>query len=293
MNKLLKNYYFFCGRNTTTIQMPATNYHYFSTRKSNSGFINRFVLCLVLAFGISSGIFAQPANRAIVNQNIEWFSVTSNLKVSKRLTVILDGQFRFVQGFEPLQHQARTGLDVKINDHLSIVPLAYVRTWNYQYGKQPAAFANNEHRIWQQVFYKHNLWRMKVDHRIRLEQRFIQVHSQSGTEIIDEGYTNKQNRIRYRFMSRIPINHPNIDPKTYFASVYDEAFYSWGKTVTFNEPDQNRIFAGLGYQFDKKLAVQAGFLYQMLIKSNGTKQENNTGFQVIVGYNLDLTKPSK
>jgi len=95
-------------------------------------------------------------------------------------------------------------------------------------------------------------------------------------------------------MARVPLNHASIDPKTYFASLYDEVFMSSGKMVSFHEPDQNRIFAGLGYQVNKALSFQAGFLYQMLIKQpTGAKQENNVGFQVLVGYNIDLTKSAK
>jgi hypothetical protein len=247
-------------------------------------------LCLAIASLIT---YAQPANRDVVTQSAEWFSTTANLKVHPRLTVILDGQFRFVRDFEPLQFQARTGLDVKINDHLSIVPVAYVYTWNYIYGKQPNAFKNNEHRIWQQIFYKHSLGRVKVDHRVRFEERFIQIHHAENDVIIDDGYTNKQFRVRYRFMARIPLNHASIDPKTWFASAYDEVMMSSGKLVTFHEPDQNRIFAGMGYQVNKSLALQGGFIYQMLIKANGAKQENNVGFQLVLGYNFDLTKSSK
>ena len=255
-------------------------------------FSSRLFLCFfgVIIF-MTENAYAQPAGRDVVNQSIEWFSLTNNVKLTKRLTLILDSQIRFARDFEPLQDQARIGLDIKINDHLSIVPLAYVYTWNYRYGKQPASYANNEHRIWQQVMYKHNLWRLKVDHRVRVEQRFIQVHSRDiNNDVIDEGYTNNQNRLRYRFMARLPLNHKALDPKTYFASVYDEAMLSWGKNVTFHEPDQNRIFAGLGYQFTPVLSLQGGFLYQMLIKSGGTKQENNVGFQLILNYAMDLTK---
>jgi predicted porin len=234
---------------------------------------------------------AQPKHREIVNQPLEWFALTSNLKLNKSLSLIIEGQFRYADHFDPQQYQLRTALDVKLNDHFSLVPLGYVYTWNYKYGKQPAAFANNEHRIWQQISYKHSLWKLKIDHRIRLEQRFIQVHSYDNNDaVIEEGYSNKQNRLRYRFMARMPINGSTFSPKTYFITVYEEAFISWGDPVTFHEPDQNRLFAGLGYQVDKSLTLQAGFLYQMLIKSNGAKQENNVGFQVQINYNFDLTK---
>lgn len=234
---------------------------------------------------------AQPSNREIVNQPIEWFALSSNLKISKTFAFMLEGQFRYADDFDPQQFQFRTALDVKLNDHFSIVPVGYVYTWNSRYGKQPAAFGNNEHRIWEQIFYKHAVGKVKIDHRLRLEQRFIQAKSKSDNDAVDDAYSRKQGRLRYRLMARMPLKGSSIAPKTYFLSVYEEVFVNWGHQVTFHEPDQNRVFAGLGYQFNKALTVQGGFLYQMLIKSNGTKQENNVGFQLQFGYNFDFTKP--
>ncbi len=235
-------------------------------------------------------VSAQPSNRKIVNNSIEWFAITSNLQISKKLSILVEGQFRYAQDLDPLQYQARTALEIKFKD-FAIVPLGYVYTWNFKYGKQPSTFENNEHRSWQQVTYKHFIGRIRFDHRLRLEQRFIQVHTltDEGT-IMYEGYDNRQNRIRYRFMSQIPLNEVTIKPKTYFLSFYDEAFLSWGKKIKFHEPDQNRIFAGLGYQFNKNLTTQGGFFYQMLIKSNGAQQENNVGFQVQITYNMNLVR---
>jgi long-subunit fatty acid transport protein len=190
-----------------------------------------------------------------------------------------------------MQYQLRTALEIRLNSHFSVVPIGYVWTENFRYGKQPAAFKNNEHRLWEQISYKHELGRFKFEHRLRLEQRFIQVHSRTaeGTPV-DEGFTNQQNRLRYRLTTKIPLGREkNITTHTLFASTYDEVFYSWGKSITFREPDQNRLFAGLGYQVSKPLVIQAGFLYQMLIKANGTQQENNIGCQVMLNYTLDLT----
>jgi hypothetical protein len=236
---------------------------------------------------------AQPAGRAIVNQPIEWFSTTANIKLHKKVTLLLDGQYRFVGSFEPMQFQARVGVDVKINDHLSVIPLGYVYTINPIYGEQPAGYVNNEHRFWHQVFYKHTVSKFKIDHRFRFEERFIQKHTKNGTEVVDLGYTDKRIRFRYRFMARVPLNKPTIEAKAIFVGVYDEVFLSRGKEVKIKQPDQNRIFAGLGYQVNKDLNILGGFLYQLNIKATGLKQENNVGVQVMLGYNLDLTKPTK
>jgi hypothetical protein len=234
---------------------------------------------------------AQPAGREIADQSLEWFSITSNIQVSSKVTLMVEGQFRYAGTFQPSQNQARTALEIKLNDHLSIVPIAYVYTWNYRYGKQPAGFENHEHRIWHQVFYKHAWRKLRMDHRLRFEHRFIQSRTMDGGgDVAYNGYDNRQFRIRYRFMTRLPINNSEIGPRTWFLGFYDEVFISWGKSVTFHEPDQNRLFAGPGYQVDGKLSVLPGFLYQMLIKENGAKQENNLGVQVMFTYNFTLNK---
>ncbi|MEO5976827.1 MAG: DUF2490 domain-containing protein [Chryseolinea sp.] len=250
----------------------------------------KFTLWLIGAAVLASQpILAQQDSRKIVEQSIEWVSVNSNLTLTRRLSILLDGQFRQVNQLDPQQYQARTALEVKLNDHFSIIPLGYVYTWNYQYGKQPADFVNHEHRVWQQVAYKHKIGRIHFEHRLRSEQRFLQHHTSNNGEVSYDGYSDIQYRGRYRFSARVPLNGTKIESGTYFASVYDEVFASRGKNITYHKPDQNRVFAGLGYQFDKSFTLQGGFLYQMLLKSGGTLQENNFGVQVQFLYNIDLT----
>ena len=114
--------------------------------------------------------------------------------------------------------------------------------------------------------------------------------------MIDEGYVNQQIRIRYRAVFILPITKQesaqsfSLDAKTWFIQIYDEIFMSWGASVTYQEPDQNRIFVGAGYQINKDFSALAGFNYQLLVKSNGAQQENNMGIGIFLVYNFDLTK---
>lgn len=250
----------------------------------------RFIVVFFWAtfFGIlGQECLSQSTPRDKITQSTQWLAVTSNIKFHKKVGFAFDGQLRFVQDVENAQHFVRNGLDIYLTPKLSVVPIGYMYVWNFRYGKQPAVFANDEHRIWQQVFYKHSIKRLGVNHRLRLEERFIQTHNASTGE--DEGFTNKQLRARYRALANIPLNHNKMEPKTFYISIWDEVFVSWGKSVTYHEPDQNRIFVGPGYQINKDVAVQGGFLSQMLIKSNGTKQENNIGVLLQLNYNLDFS----
>lgn len=246
------------------------------------------VFCfLTILTGPASSLFAQ---RSVVTQATEWFSISSALKVHARINILAEGQFRYVGDLEPMQFQARTGVDVILNKHWSVVPLAYVYSWNPVYGKQPARFVNNEHRTWQQVNFSHKVGRISLGHRVRFEQRYIQVHTDANGEIIDEGYDLRTNRLRYRFIATLPLNDDQMKAGTIFANFYDEIFMSWGEPVTYHKPDQNRVFAGMGYQLSKQASIQAGLFYQMLIKANGARQENNIGIHAQLNLNLDLRK---
>jgi predicted porin len=240
---------------------------------------------LIIAFTQSA-----VAQRETVNQSAEWFAITSNIKLDKRFSVLAEGQFRFVNNLDPMQFQARTGLDVAVSKHFSFMPVAYVYSWNPIYGKQPATYSNNEHRIFQQLQYTHRIGRFFVGHRARLEQRFIQVHDNVNGEVVNKGYTLYLNRLRYRLQVQVPINNKEMVPGTFYASFYNELFLDFGSNVVYTDPDQNRFFAGAGYKINKKASFQLGYLYQMLIKLSGTKQENNIGFQAQIIYNIDLSK---
>jgi hypothetical protein len=124
--------------------------------------------------------------------------------------------------------------------------------------------------------------------RLRMEERFIQAHSSTETS---DAYSDERYRLRYRSLVNVPLNSAKIEAGTWFASVWDEIFLSWGKAVTYNDaPDQNRIYGGLGYQFSKPFSIQAGFIYQYMIKKNGLQQENNYGGMIQLTYNPDFTK---
>lgn len=251
--------------------------------------VKNVALAILVATLLPGITFSQSAPREEVTQSTEWFSLTSNIKVSKHLSVVAEGQFRFAREFQPMQFQFRTAADVHVTKNISFVPIGYVYTWNPVYGKLPSKFVNNEHRLWEQVLFKHQVGRLRFNHRVRIEQRYIQVHTINNGEVVNEGFDYYANRFRYRFMLTVPFGKNEMGVKSFFGTFYNETFISSGSKVTYHRPDQNRVFVGIGYQAGKSFSVTSGLLYQMLIKANGAVQENNVGLQVMVGYNFDLT----
>lgn len=125
-----------------------------------------------------------------------------------------------------------------------------------------------EHRIWQQGLYFHTIGRFFVEHRGRVEQRFV------GTDYRD--------RVRYRLLVNAPLNKERMGPKTLFVSVYDEIFFH----VEDSPYDRNRFYVALGYQFNRSVNVQTGWLAQNV---NG---KTKGYFQLALFANLLWSSPS-
>src|SRR4051812_44206163 len=121
-------------------------------------------LIIVLFISIQ---FTFGQTRDKVNQSIEWASLNSNIKFHKNVGMYVEGNFRFAQDLQPQQHQFRTGLELYYGK-FSFMPIGYVYTWNYRYGKQPAGFVNNEHRLYQQLSFKNSYKRLFLQQRLRL-----------------------------------------------------------------------------------------------------------------------------
>lgn len=248
------------------------------------------ILCILFA----NHLHAQPKGRSVVDQSITWSSYSGFLKFTPRTNLFLDGHFRFASGvtpntaIEPMQVLLRTHLQFNLIGKLTFAPFGFAYIHNYQYGKQPVAIVNHERRIYQEIALSHSWGKATIGHRLRTEERFIEEHS-TATDPLPQGFTNKQFRIRYRFIVTRPIGKEKIEPGTFFTQSFYEGFISRGKKVTFNDIDQNRIFFGLGYQPIKGLNLSTGWFYQMLVKTNGAKQENNFGLMFMAVQNIDLT----
>ena len=107
-----------------------------------------------------------------------------------------------------------------------------------------------ENRIWQQFILKNKVKRFNFEHRYRLEQRWVSRNN----------FTDYLNRVRYRLLILIPINHSKLIDKTFFLSFYDEIFLN----VTDSPFDQNRLYTALGYKFNSSISLQAGYLRHRL-----------------------------
>jgi Protein of unknown function (DUF2490). len=136
-------------------------------------------------------------------------------------------------------------------DFNAFVGLGKYETYQYD-GNFKTPVQSSETRLWEQFALTSRVNRIVLEHRYRIEQRWIN----------DAFYA----RFRMRLNAIIPINHYKLVAKTWYASVYDEVFF------TNQQPffQRNRILLGGGYQFNDKVALQSCWIRQYDYAPNGT-----------------------
>lgn len=195
-----------------------------------------------------------------------WYMYFGNNKISKKLNLHNEVQYRNFDGIGDLEQLLiRTGIGYDLTENNNNVLLGYgfILSQPYVNGEKKE---NIEHRIFQQFITKQKFGRFNLQHRYRLEERFLE----------------DDFRMRFRYMVglTIPITQKEMLPKTLYASVYNEIFLHFDSPVF----DRNRVYGALGYVINKNMRIEAGYMNQI--------QENRNRGQIQIGFynNIPFTK---
>jgi hypothetical protein len=113
----------------------------------------------------------------------------------------------------------------------------------------------NEHRIFQQFTSKQKVGKLSLTHRYRFEQRFVEDDFKA--------------RFRYFLAFKLPFKGTEEALSKYYLSAYNEIFLNT-KSSFF---DRNRVYGGLGYQLNKTVHLEVGYMNQFF-ESGGRDQIN-------------------
>ncbi|MFZ1692834.1 MAG: DUF2490 domain-containing protein [Flavobacteriales bacterium] len=231
------------------------------------------------------------------NANL-WLSHWGDQRISDKWSFHTEGHWRRANlGKDWQQLLLRPAINFHLNDQV-LLTQGYSYYFNYAYGDYPVKFQNWEHHLYQQVqISNHALGRTRLQHRFRMEERFI-AKMKASEDDASVGELDKytyQSRFRYRVWLTVPIGHEKVEPGVFSAQFYDEVFVNFGDSQRLDFIQQNRISALLGYQLSKPVSILAGYLYQTIQKPGGAMGadliELNSTVHVALVCNLDLRKP--
>lgn len=205
-----------------------------------------------------------------------WFAVFNTTKLGKKTTLLNDVQLRSTDEFQHLQTLlVRSGLQYSITNKLGLT-LGYASVNN----RRQLSGINGylmEHRIWQQMIYNHKTGPVFVQHRLRSEQRFIPAARISNNELESDGH-GKAYRLRYFIRNIVPLKkQTGAFTEGVFASLQNEVFINTGNKSNVNGKtfDQNRLYVSGGYRINKKVDLEAGYMYQYIQGRNNASTHNH------------------
>ena len=175
-----------------------------------------------------------------------WLMYFGTHHLNEKYSIHYESQLRHYEiGDNFFQLLPRVGLNYKIDDN-SMVTAGYA--WIPTQPILGEGFDGDlvtENRIWQQFILRNKIKNIKFRHRYRLEQRWIKNPDNS---------TKYRDRARYMLSVKIPLSKKEDFPL--FVFLYDEVFLH----IDNSPLNQNRLYGAIGYQVNKNMNIQAGYL---------------------------------
>jgi len=181
-----------------------------------------------------------------------WFIYFGNQKINPKWNWHNEVQYRnynFIGDTNQLLLRTGIGYNLTEDNNNFLLGYGFINTQKY-IPNSGEKIDSNEHRIYQQFITKQKLGKGLIQHRYRIEERFLK--------------NDFQLRFRYFLGLNIPINKKVMEKNTIYLSAYNELFIN-AESPLF---DRNRLYGALGFVFNKNLKIETGFMAQTHEKSN-------------------------
>jgi len=218
--------------------------------------INRKIGLAALIIMLMLPAFAQAQDSSFGN----WFIYIGSKKLNDKWNIHNEVQYRnynAVGDLEQLLLRTGIGYNLTENNNNLLLGYGYILSENYV-GDSNDKVSVNEHRIFQQFITKQSVGIVKLSHRYRFEQRFI------------EG--DFRMRFRYFLALNIPFSQKEPASKYYF-SAYNEIFLNTESSVF----DRNRLYGGIGRRINDNIRIELGYMNQFF-ETGGRDQLNIVAF---------------
>lgn len=215
--------------------------------------MKRNVSMVALVFALMLPAYVQSQDSNLGN----WLIYIGNKKLNQKWNIHNEVQYRNYDAIGDLEQLLlRTGLGYSFNENKNNILLGYGYILSENYiGDTNEKTDVNEHRIFQQFTSKQNVGRVKLNHRYRFEQRFV------------------ESDFKMRFRYFLGLNIPFKSTSAFYFSAYNEIFLNTKSSIF----DRNRVFGGIGYQFSKNIRLEAGYMNQFF-ETSGRDQINIIAF---------------
>lgn len=242
--------------------------------------IGLVLIALITAFS------TQAQTKNVTHEQQVWLGYLNQTRISKKWGVWLDVHLRTKEDFfDDLSiFMVRPGITYYLNDATKLsAGYAFINI----YPADSRKISQPEHRPWQQIQWHTKYGRIKTMQWVRLEERFRRNYLNDS--VLASGYGFNY-RLRYNLLLQLPLDKRDGKPGSFSFVLNDEVHINFGKQIVYNTFDQNRFFAGLGYQVNASDNIQFGYMNMFQQLASGSRYRSVHTARVSYFHNLDLRK---
>ena len=186
-----------------------------------------------------------------------WMMYIGNNPISEKYSIWNEIQYRDRRVFGDFtQLIVRTGLNYALSNESQVL-------LGYAYIFADATESSfHEHRLFQQGIHRHAISSFGIQHRVRLEERFVEEKDMSV-------------RFRYLLGATYPLNMHAMNTGAIYASAFNEIFVNMSGTAF----DRDRIYGAIGYQWSPYIRTELGYMSQI------TSQTTQNQLQIAIFTN--------
>ncbi|MFK7784338.1 MAG: DUF2490 domain-containing protein [Crocinitomicaceae bacterium] len=182
-----------------------------------------------------------------------WWIYFGNKKINSKFNWHHEVQYRnynVIGDLEQLLLRTGIGYNLTEKNNNLLVGYGFIRSENY-FPLVDEKFVINEHRVYQQFITKQSFGRVKVQHRYRLEERWVE----------DQDF---KMRFRYFLALNVALNNNDMVDNTFYLSAYNELFINHQNNLF----DRNRLYGGVGYKLNSLVRFELGYMNQFFGSAN-------------------------
>lgn len=223
-------------------------------------------------------VYAQT--KKISHENQQWLQYYSEAKLNIYWTLLADASYRRKDDFnENSQLIIRTGLAYSITPNFRMGGgFAYARFYSQD------TLNSVEYRPHQELVFKSAFSKIKVNQRLRVEERFF------------NSLANATNAFNFRFRYSLGVSLPlfklskNNPDSMFLVNIGDEIFINAGKETVNKTFDQNRLTISPTFQLNKSFSISPTFNSQFASSATSGNYKQTNVFWLQLRHNVDFSK---
>ncbi|MCL6524895.1 MAG: DUF2490 domain-containing protein [Thermoflavifilum sp.] len=236
-------------------------------------------------------VFSIPskAQKQITHQQLYWIKYDGQytLSPSWKISLEVDDRRFFLHNRQLYWLLPRVSASYTLGDGWrAAIGFTYYLTTNPADPTKSAQVTVPELRPHEELNYRQKIGQLILDHRYRLEERWI--HKSSATQLIP-GYQFNF-RFRYQLQLAYSIISKTDEHGNLTAKLADEIMFNFGHSIVYNSFDQNRIYLGINYSISTHVQLELDYLNWFQQRSTGLQYYDRDFIRFTLFHRMDFSK---